>query len=380
MPGHSRHDAAELPPLLLRADATPDIGVGHVMRCLALGQAWRDQGGRATLITHCTSDAVRRQARAAGLGLVPLAKPYPHGDDLPTTLLSIEDSWAGGRQSTSGATTPWLFADGYHFDTEYLAALRRSRCRLGLIVDDGHVPLPDIDVLLNQNLGAERLAYRTAPGTVRLLGTQYTLLRPEIAALRPLARESPPAADRDEDVHLLVSMGGSDPANVTPLAIAAIGRLRSAMLSAKVVVGPTNPRPRALRRLVAESASRIELVTDPARMPELLAWADMALTAAGGTCWELACLGVPNCVISVSPLQATVADTLHRAGVIRHLGPAAALDAPQVAAALKELLDNAAIRRRMGELGRQMIDGAGAARVASAVVELTQWEHYRAVA
>ena len=29
-------------PLILRADATPQMGSGHVMRCLALAEAWRD--------------------------------------------------------------------------------------------------------------------------------------------------------------------------------------------------------------------------------------------------------------------------------------------------------------------------------------------------
>jgi spore coat polysaccharide biosynthesis predicted glycosyltransferase SpsG len=293
-------------------------------------------------------------------------------------LTTIEDSRPRHANPSGIAEQPWLFADGYHFDAGYLSALRRSGCRLGLIVDDGHVPLADVDVLLNQNLGAERLAYRTVPDTVRLLGTQYTLLRPEITALRGRAAQSPTPAD--DAIGLLVTMGGSDPANVTPLAIAAIERFASSHVRTRVVVGPTNPHLRALRRLVDESTRRIELVTDPNRMPELMAWADMALTAAGGTCWELACLGVPNCVISVNDTQAAVANALARAGVICYLGAAASLDAHFIATAFNELLADRLRRQRMSRLGQQMIDGSGAARVASAIRELTYGEHRRAAA
>ena len=55
--------------LIIRTDATPKVLTGHMMRCLALAQAWQDQGGAVIFISHCESDVLRKRIVAEGFDL-----------------------------------------------------------------------------------------------------------------------------------------------------------------------------------------------------------------------------------------------------------------------------------------------------------------------
>jgi UDP-2,4-diacetamido-2,4,6-trideoxy-beta-L-altropyranose hydrolase len=63
--------------LIVRADASTEIGLGHLMRCLALAQAWQDSGGQIVFITTCQSGSLRQRLHDEGFKIFLLARPYP---------------------------------------------------------------------------------------------------------------------------------------------------------------------------------------------------------------------------------------------------------------------------------------------------------------
>ncbi len=161
--------------LVIRADASGSVGTGHVMRCLALAQAWQGHGGRTIWIGHCPIEALRRRIRAADAAFEPLEHPHPHPADVAATRASLSRI---ARESDTFEIV-WLVLDGMHFDPAYQDAVRPAEGRMLLIDDLAAWPQYHADLLLNQNLGAERKQYLCDEHASLLLGPRYALLRRE---------------------------------------------------------------------------------------------------------------------------------------------------------------------------------------------------------
>jgi UDP-2,4-diacetamido-2,4,6-trideoxy-beta-L-altropyranose hydrolase len=346
----------ELPPLLVRADADAFRGTGHVMRCLALAQAWQAQGGSTLFISRCDSSALCRRIEASGAGLVPLKARDSVDADLQTTLAQIRE-WEGAL----------IVLDGYHFDSQYQRALRVPGHLLMAIDDTAHLADYHADILLNQNLGASRLSYRRIAETTLLLGPSYALLRPEFQNWRCRS-----GGDPDSVQKILVTLGGSDPDNFTQRVMAAIERLKTPGIKVRVVAGPANPHLTALTKAAYDSRAGIEVLTGVSDMAALMAWADLAVSGGGTTCWELACMGLPTLVIVLAANQKQIAKELAAAGIAENLGWHGDITVERLAAALDALIDAPARRRSMSQKGRSLVDGRGGERVVQTLLSRAQ--------
>lgn len=332
--------------LFIRADASTRIGTGHMMRCLALAQAWQAEGGCVVFLSHCESDALIQRIKAMGIDYIPLDDLHPAPGDLRQTLNCLK-----------GQHADWLVLDGYHIDPGYQQAVRAAGYRLLVIDDTAHLPEYHADILLNQNLNAEQLKYKSDAEMTLLLGTRYVLLRQEFMAWRGWKREIPPVGRK-----VLVTMGGGDPDNVTLKVIRAIQKVEVGELEAVVVVGGSNPHLKMLQSEVQRSRITIRLEHDVVNMPELMAWADVAVSAAGSTCWELAFMGVPTLVLVWADNQRGIAEGLGDAGVVLNLGWHEQVTPLHIAEALSQVFTTAS-RAEMASKGQGLVDGMGANRV-----------------
>jgi spore coat polysaccharide biosynthesis predicted glycosyltransferase SpsG len=98
-------------------------------------------------------------------------------------------------------------------------------------------------------------------------------------------------------------------------------------------------------------------------MPGMMRWADVAISAGGSTCWELAFMGLPSLVIVVADNQRGIAAGLAEEGAAVSLGWHADLAPPDIARSVRSLADDAAARRRMTARGRRLVDGCGGDRL-----------------
>jgi UDP-2,4-diacetamido-2,4,6-trideoxy-beta-L-altropyranose hydrolase len=339
--------------LLIRADASAAIGTGHVMRCLALAQAWQDSGGRATFASVEIPPSLAQRLQAEGIAIA----------SIPAPVASTIDSTETAARARS-ENADWTVVDGYRFLPAYYGALRAAGLQVLAVDDIAHLEHYPVDVLLNQNLNAASERYAGKAEAVNLLlGTRYVLLRREFLRFRDHPRAFAP-----EVTKILITFGGSDPNNVTAKAIAALGLLQTTNLEAKVVVGSCSEHLVSLESLVAQSNGLFRLERDVRNMPELMAWADLAITAGGSTSWEMAFMGLPALMIVLSKDQEGVADSLQDSGVAQNLGWAYQVSPGQIAAAVQSIGNNAGLRQKMSAEGRRLVDGFGSQRVAQALI------------
>lgn len=342
--------------MIVRADAGPEMGGGHLMRCLALAQEWEARGGRAFFLSHCTLDALRERVETAGIGFIEIGKPHPAPGDLATTLATLERI---GKES-SGSRRNWVVLDGYHFDRLYQQKLTEVADRL-MVVDDNADNGPyHANAILNQNRHADRLEYDCDTDTELLLGTRYALLRPEFRQWREWTRE----INKDRlNVLVTLGLGADDRDNVTLTVLRALNRVEIPGIKARVAISSAHPHLVELEELAAQSKHVVSLLIDVTNMPEQMAWADVAVSAAGSTSWELAFMGLPSILVVAADNQRKLAERLAKENAAINLGKSENVSVSNVCEASTSLLDDPGRREAMSSKGRDMVDAEGARRV-----------------
>jgi len=338
--------------LIIRADASTEIGTGHLMRCLALAQAWKDDRGQVTFISACQNEGLLQRLREEKFDVHVLSHPYPDSSD-----------WDYTKDILAAYPSAWVVLDGYHFDEVYQQRVKEAGHRLLVIDDMAHLKHYYADILLNQNLHAEQLHYPCEPYTHLLLGTRYVLLRREFLGWKDWKREIPEIARR-----VLVTLGGGDPENYTLKVIQALQKVDVSGLEATVVVGASNPHANVLEAAARQSHIPIHLISNEKNMPELMAWADLAVSGGGSTVWELAFMSVPGIILVWADNQRLIAKELGTDGVALNLGWCTGMSSTDMGAAFIQLSRALGMRMEMIQRGQQLVDGRGGQRVISAMV------------
>ena len=354
--------------LVFRVDASSTIGAGHLMRCLTLAAALKSAGAHIDFICRDLPGnyACWLRQRDYRVFLLPAAsQPLQDGENEYLRWLSVpmETEIAQCKSVLDSLPKPdWIVVDHYALDRKWEAAVRPENAFL-MAIDDLANRTHDCQFLLDQNHypnPAQRYRDR-APGAALLLGPEYALLRPEFRAKRPMV------ARRTGKVHrLLVFLGGSDNANVTPTALRALTRLNYRSIDVEVVVGQANPHLEEVRAQCRLAGAK--LLTQVDDMAERMAMADLAIGATGVATWERASVGLPALAISVSDNQREIARYADQLGILRWLGDASTVHEQDWVDALQWAFSNGEALREQSVNGMQVVDGLGTTRVVERMI------------
>lgn len=355
-------------PIFIRADGSPQIGLGHLMRCLALAQALRRQGREAVFAT--------RPADGTAAGL-----PDAYGFNVTKVPLELDQQSEAGfildRMRSAGSRL--IVVDHYGLGEEFRKPIVDAGMTLAALDDISDSEILTCHAVLNQNLGAESLEARyraIAPKAQELLlGARFFMLREELAQAGEFIRFGRQErwnriALGMQQPNLLIMMGGADTLGLTPRVTAISSQFSARFGHIYVVCGHAMPESLVkAAKLAIDPTSNISVLQSP-DMAVMLARADIAITAGGSSSMEMAYCGIPALLIQTADNQKIVCDGFRRLGLtLGVMTPEAAVDGG-VEQSLSGFPGCFSLLRDTSIGLMKNIDEAGAERVASRLINL----------
>ncbi|QYK03991.1 UDP-2,4-diacetamido-2,4,6-trideoxy-beta-L-altropyranose hydrolase [Shewanella zhangzhouensis] len=298
--------------ILIRADASVQIGSGHIMRCLVLAHALKKQGHEVCFACRRQSGDLVELIKKRGFRVINLVAPAQP----PSLGSSVEYAswlrvpWQQDAESlvTQAGKVDLLIVDHYGINIEWERWVKGElRCKL-FVIDD-LVRSHDADLLLDQTLLRDKQAYISLGAAKRVLvGSDYALLAENFPAAREAMLSKPATLNRPR---VLLFMGAMDLPNVTLRVIEAfakIGASKRPLLT--VLLGKHACHYQQVHEACARTYGWVNHIEHVDNMAELMCQHDLAIGAAGTTALERACVGLPSIIIPMADNQKDICQNL----------------------------------------------------------------------
>lgn len=328
------------PVITFRADASVELGYGHVRRTLTVAERLLKQGG-ALVQYLMAEDSDGHMPVSKGIELLRLRQTGP-GE-----VIKMLDPNKGP-----------LVLDTYALTEEDLNAYRKAGFCTVVFDDARRLEHYNANVVVDSSPAAKGLSYRGEPDTRFLLGPAYYPLREEFIAAR---------VERDRlrcKGRLVVAFGGSDPFSQT-LRLLRLFRKKDVASDIYVLIGP-GYEGSAIDEFGGIPAITFQRNVD--NVAVVLASAELAVSGAGGTAIECAYLGVPSVLVTLSKDQEPIARSLGESGAAKSIGWHDQLSDETLFSTIQELQSDSRRLAEMGAAGMRLFDGKGAARISQAVI------------
>ncbi|MBI1239824.1 MAG: NTP transferase domain-containing protein [Alphaproteobacteria bacterium] len=333
--------------IIIRCDGGARIGFGHVTRMLALGRVLRDQEGYGVVFAMAEAQEALARVRADGFPIDLMEEGADEGAWLAALCRqrAARALICDVRSSLGEADLTRLRQSGVYVVGYDDASERRHAFDLAI-----YPPVPQLPAL----------AWRAGAPEI-LSGWQWVVLGSPPVRL-------PANGDGRSRPRVLVSMGGSDPAQWLVPAAQALSTIASAA-TFDFVIGPGVQGADAVSENIRAVLPGAVIHVAPETLTPLIASCDMAVVAYGVTAQELAAAGRPAITLCRSSDDAASARAFVEAGASLSLGRVTAESFQRLAGLVRALVDDPQKRAAMARAARRLIDGQGAERVAGLIAQ-----------
>ena len=338
----------------IRVDGSPTIGSGHLIRCISIAEYLRTKDINTLFLTR--SQNIVKYILANGLEV----KVLENDCSLDNELSIIQN-----LLSKHNRNLIVLDVNNYHtFKTidDYCYYLKNIGKMPAFIVsfEDQKIHPPLSNVVVLPYAGAERLKV-DGEKCLYLTGPKYFVL-PQIFS------QTEPAAIRKNVNNLLVSMGGSDPKNITLKVLNTLNKRKIDIRLNVILGGFSKITDGMIEHVLNNYNGQFSIAKDCNNMAEVISESDIAIIGSGLTKYETAALGLPSIVISNDAYHSSIMDDFVKYGTVVHLGDIGNVNDSQIAEATINLMNDFEKRQSMSNAGKAMIDGDGVDRIFSMVI------------
>lgn len=337
----------------MRADGNPEIGIGHIMRCVSIADEIKQMGEEVCFILadECASELLQQK----GYRYIVLHTAY----DCMESEIDVL------KQLIEQHKPDLLVVDSYSVTKHYFEEIN-DIVKTAYMDDLGDNSYP-VNILINYNVYATDEMYGQAKDCVGrfLLGAQYAPLREEF-------RTNGCAVAKDVR-NVFISTGGSDKYNLAGMMLDFFMQDEELkMLNYHVICGNFNVHEKELEQK-ANKFTNINLYKNVSNIAEIMKRCDLAISAAGSTLYELAALSIPSIIFSFADNQKKPTEAFGFCGAAVSVGHYEADDKGafmrSMMKTIKKVCADYDERQEMAHNANRLVDGLGAGRIARAIVE-----------
>ncbi len=332
--------------IMFRADGNSSIGSGHIMRCLSIADALKKKSKNSIFIV--SDESMKNTITSRGYECIVLGTDYKNMEsELDSLPLLIKDY-----------SCETVVVDSYYITRNYLKSLRELAKTV--YIDDVFSFAYPCDILINYNIYADKALYEDLYAKERMTAPQM-LLGPSYAPLREIFSDIKPSKIHKEVNEVLVLTGGSDPLHIAVSLLKEIPDTPHFTF----VVGPLSADYSEITAL-ASKKKNVTIQGPVENLKGLMEKADVAISAAGSTQYELCAMGVPCVNYAFADNQLPGAYGFSSRNLMLYSGDFREKDNPsrEVVRNLLTLISDYDLRSDFSANMQKVVDGKGASRIA----------------
>jgi len=349
------------PLAVFRVDGSNQIGMGHIFRCLALAKSFERCKVKPLFLTK--DNGGKTQA---------LIEQYHFPVHAMHHTIRLEEDASLTNSFLKQKNARFLITDIAHLENTFgcenyehycMKVLNKSQA-FSISFDDLLLTALPFDLRIVPYFGVmEKHCPIMAKGKTKfLLGSDYFVFQEPFIEISGETK-----IRRRELKNILISMGGSDPSNLTPKVMEGLpAATKQHRHNIRVIIGPGFSRKTEseIRQKVGLFGGMCEIISGASdAMAKLIFWADLVISAGGLTKYEAAVTGTPCVIIATTDREVEMCRAFADVGASLCFNFQKLCIEQDLPTIVETIQNDYELRKEMSLKGKELFDGKGVERI-----------------